>query len=141
MTINASQVGAVILILSSTFLFYIAGSYPPDAALFPRALFLGIIVLSVVLIVRSFQFEPYKAKLVINQKTQVAVCALMATAYVASMPYIGYYAASGLFILALAAFLRFKSKIVPAVVAVAFPLTIFVVFEVLLNIPVPSIGS
>lgn len=129
------------MILFSAFFYYLVGSYPPEAALFPRALFLGIMVLSIVLIIRSYQFEPYKAKLVLNQKMQVAVCALLAVAYVASMPYIGYYVASVVFILLFSAFLRFKSKLVPLVVAVAFPLTIFVVFEVLLNIPVPSIGS
>ena len=141
MTINASRAGAIVLILFSSLFFSIAGAYPPDAALFPRALFLGLIVLSVMLIVRSYQFEPYKGNLVMRQKKQVAMCAALAAVYVGSMPYIGYYAASALFILLLAALLRFQSKLVPAIVAVGFPLTIYVVFEVLLNIPVPSIGS
>ena len=141
MAINASRLGAIVLILFSAFFFYLAGTYPPDAALFPRALFLGLIILSVTLIVRSYQFAPYKPNLAMNQKFQVVVCAFLAVAYVSSMHYIGYYAASAIFILLLAAFLRFQSKIVPAIVAVAFPLTIFVVFEVLLNIPVPSVGS
>ena len=141
MTVNASRVGAIVLILFSGFFFYVAGAYPPGAALFPRALSLSICVLSVALIVRSFQFDAYKTNLTLSQKMQVVVCALMAVAYVSSMHYIGYYAASCIFILALSAFLRFQSKVVPVVVAVAFPLTIFVVFEYLLNIPVPSIGS
>lgn len=141
MTMNASRAGAIILILFSALFFAIAGAYPPDAALFPRALFLGIIIMSVALIVRSFQFESYKASLEMTRKGQVIACALLAAIYVAGMPYIGYYLASALFIVLLAAFLRFQSKTVPAAVAVLFPLTIYLVFEMLLNIPVPSIGS
>lgn len=141
MTINASRVGAIILILFSSFFYYIAGSYPPQARLFPRALLLGILVLSVALIVRSYKFDVYKDKLVITQKFQVFVCALLAAAYVISIQYIGYYIASAGFILLLPAFLRFKSKIVPVVVALTFPLTIYLVFEILLTIPVPGIGS
>lgn len=141
MTINASRMAAIVLILFSAFFFYVAGAYPPDAALFPRALSLGVCVMSVALIVRSYQFDAYKGNLTLNQKKQVVVCALLAVAYVSSMHFIGYYAASAIFILLIAAFLRFQSKIAPLVIAVAFPLTIYVVFETLLNIPVPSIGS
>jgi len=141
MTMNASRLAAIILILFSGFFFYIAGAYPAEAALFPRALLAGIMLLSIVLIVRSYQYNAYKANLSMNQKMQVVVCALAATVYVASMPYIGYYVASALFILFFAFILRFQNKVVPVVVAIAFPLIIYVVFEVLLNIPVPGIGS
>lgn len=141
MKMNASRVAASFFILFSASFYNIAGAYPPDAALFPQTLCVGIIVLSVALIVRSFQFDPYKPKLIINQKIQLVIGALLAAVYIASMHYIGYYAASAIFILLFAAFLRFQSKIVPVVVAVAFPLLIYVVFEILLNIPVPSIGS
>ena len=141
MTMNASRLSAIVLILFSGFFFYIAGAYPAEAALFPRALLVGIMLLSIVLIVRSYQFDAYKAKLRMNQKMQVASCALAAAVYVASMPYIGYYVASALFILFFAFILRFQNKVVPVVVAVSFPLIVYVVFEVLLNIPVPGIGS
>jgi glucose-6-phosphate-specific signal transduction histidine kinase len=141
MNINASRASAVVLILLSVFFLYIARSYPSDAGFFPRMLLAGIIVLSVVLIIRSFQFDPYKASLVLKQKKQVAICALLATVYIAAMPYVGYYAASAAFILLFSAYLRFQNRIVPVIVAAAFPLTIYVVFEYLLNIPVPSIGA
>lgn len=141
MTINASRLGAVVLIAFSSFFFFLAGNYPADAALFPRALLLSIIGLSVVLIIRSYQFEPYKALLAIQQKRQMLVCSLMAVAYVVSMPFIGYYAASAIFIIVFSVILRFQSKIVPLVLAFIYPLLVYVVFEYLLNTPVPSIGS
>ena len=140
MTMNASRMGAVTLILLSAFFFYIAGEYPSDVALFPRALLLGIMALSVALFVRSYQFDAYKANLAMGRKFQVCLCALIAVAYVASMHFIGYYAASAAFIVLLAVFLRFQSKIVTVAVAVGYPLIVYTVFEVLLNIPVPSIG-
>jgi hypothetical protein len=138
--INASRVAAIIFILFGVLFYYITRDYPPDAAFFPGTLLLGIVILSVALIVRSFHFDPYKLNLCINQKMQLAIGALLGIAYIASMYYIGYYAASAIFILLFAAFLRFQSKIVPVAVAMAFPLIIYVVFEILLNIPVPGIG-
>jgi hypothetical protein len=140
MTINASRLGAVISIVLSAFFLFVSRSYPQGAAFFPRVLLLGIIILSIVLIVRSFQFILYKEPLTLEQKKQVVECATIATIYIFSLPYIGYYVASILFILILTAVLRFQSKIVPVAVAVIFPLIIYVIFEFLLNIPVPSIG-
>lgn len=89
---------------------------------------------------RSYHFDLYKGNLVLRQKRQVLSCTGLAILYVLSIPYLGYYISSALFILAISLVLQFRSKLIPIIVAVAFPLAIYLVFEILLKIPVPGIS-
>ncbi len=140
MAINHSRAAAIVLFLFGALFYYIAESYPAEAASFPKALLLGLIFFSGLLFFRSYHFDLYKGHLVIQQKKQVLLCTGLAVLYVLSIPYIGYYISSTLFILAISLALQFRSKLIPIIVAVAFPLAIYLVFEILLKIPVPGIS-
>ncbi|GHV51450.1 hypothetical protein FACS1894168_3690 [Deltaproteobacteria bacterium] len=140
MTINATRLGSLIIIFGSICALIDLKSYPFDAALFPKMLLFLMMIFCALLFCRSYKVDAYKAKVVVQRKNQVIICTAIITSYAIITPFIGYYAASALFLLAMAYYLRFQSKIVALAVAVGYPILIYVVFEVLLHIPVPEIG-
>ncbi|MCE2452412.1 MAG: tripartite tricarboxylate transporter TctB family protein [Nitrospinae bacterium] len=134
---NHDRVASVIFFIATTFLFYHAGSFPEEAAFYPRMVIGLMIVLSVLMFikswlksVRSSTFEPF----FIHNK-RFFLSAFMALGYIAGVQYLGYYSASLIFIPAAAWALGYRNRFVMAATTVCYLLFIFVVFDQLFDRP------
>ena len=134
---NHDRVASVIFFVATTFLYYHVGSFPEEAAFYPRMVIGLMVVLSVLMFVKSWlksgrsrTFEPF----FIHHK-RFLLSTLMALAYIAGVQYLGYYSASLVFIPAAAWALGYRNRFVMAGTTVCYLLFIFVVFDQLFDRP------
>ncbi len=134
---NHDRVASVIFFVVTTFLYFHAGSFPEEAAFYPRIVIGLMVILSVLMFVKSWlkserikAFEPF----FIHHKRFVLI-AFMALGYIVGVQYLGYYSASLIFIPAAAWALGYRNRFVIAATTVCYLLFIFVVFDQLFDRP------
>ena len=134
---NHDRVASVICFVATTFLYFHAGSFPEEAAFYPRMVIGLMIVLSVLMFVKSW-FKSERSKTLepffIHHK-RFFLSALLALGYIAGVQYLGYYSASLIFIPAAAWALGYRNRFVMAATTVCYLLFIFVVFDQLFDRP------
>lgn len=100
-----------------------------------------MLVLSLALAIRSRCAAQFTRPPALRLTKQALAGLAASIVYAASMQYIGYYAASCLFIACLSFFLGCRNISVLLGVSAAFPLLIFILFEIVLTIPVADIAD
>lgn len=109
------------------------------AAFFPRIIVFGIIIISIVLIIRDFGNRSEKNKFNLNKCGALKVLLLVTAIIIYSliMPIVGYML-STIIVLAFALWLfGLRNKLVLILVSVSFPVMINYFFQVLLRLPLP----
>lgn len=130
----------VLLVLSGLFYFTSLG-YPEDVALFPSHLAPLLAFLSAWLLISALRRRSEEAPaLDLGRFKNVALLVVLMLAYTQVMPYIGFVAASillvGLFFLTM----NYANRVVGLAVAVGSALLVYVLFCVILEVPLP-VGS
>lgn len=130
--LNAMRIVALFLLALSGYFYYLTLGYPRGAAILPEALLVLLALCSIGLMIRP------GSGLDIKNPGRVLLGTGLFLAYMAAIFLVGYYAASTGIVVVMALVLRYR-KIPHIIVAAAgYPLTIYIVFEMLLKIPMPA---
>lgn len=134
--LTTMRIVSLFVIAIAGYAFYLTLGYPRGAAMLPRALLILLAICAATLIVR--RPDGQGETLGIKHRARVLLGAALCIGYVLAIHGIGYYAASVVFVIVLAAVLRYRKYHWVAVTAIGYPLTIYLIFEYFLKIPMPQ---
>lgn len=128
----------VLLVLSGLFYFTSLG-YPEDVALFPSHLAPLLAFLSAWLLVSALRRRAEEAPAFdLGRFKNVALLVVLMLAYTQAMPYIGFIAASILLVGVFFLTMNYPNRLVGLAVAVGSALLVYVLFCVILEVPLPA---
>ncbi|WP_319411951.1 tripartite tricarboxylate transporter TctB family protein [uncultured Cohaesibacter sp.] len=145
MNYKTAEIGLSIILLVVSFVSWLSiKDIPADAQMFPNFILGGIALCSVVMIVRSLTGASQSAlgddlkgwTFSISLKRMFGGL-LIFVAYLLVVDHIGYFTASALLIVALAAFAGYRNWIALISSAIGFCLFVYLVFVLLFNRPLP----
>lgn len=134
---------SLILLLSSIIAWVSIQDIPVDAQMFPNFILAGIMICSVLMIIRSLTGVSERAlenaedwKFTDNAKRMVGA-ALIFIVYLLVIEHLGYFTSSALLIMTLARFAGFKNWLALVSSAVGFCLFVYLVFVLIFDRPLP----
>lgn len=130
--LNAMRIVAILLLGLCGYFYYRTLDYPRGAAILPEALLFLLALCSIGLMIRSGE------KLEIKHPGRVLAGTGVCLLYMLAIVFIGYYAASAGIVVVMALILRYRKIPHIVIAAVGYPLAIYVIFEMLLKIPMPT---
>ncbi len=136
--LNALRVFSLAAIVFSAWFYTLTLKFPRGAAILPRALLILLAACAAGLLIRSCLGEHANESLGIKNRGRVLMGAVLFVLYVAGIYAVGYYLASLAFIVVLSGFLAYRKFLFMAVAALGYPLSIYVVFQIFLKIPMPE---
>lgn len=133
------------LVLAMCITFFIQSlSYPPTAARLPQILIVALAILAIAMFVEAVKkqakekvVEKEEQKEKINVK-RVLVFGAMIVAYVFLLEFVGYFILTPLFTFGALMYLKATKPIVAILISIIFPLFIYALFSLFLNVPVPK---
>lgn len=127
-------IGVFLIVFASAYFYETFQFLSSGAALVPRIYAVILIVFSLLLIVRSFftkqRYESGNIK-------RIVIAMAMFFIYIVTIPWLGFYLSSSLFILALLLFRKVKNVYILVGVPVGSSVFIYLFFQKALNVPVP----
>ncbi|MCL2001112.1 MAG: tripartite tricarboxylate transporter TctB family protein [Planctomycetes bacterium] len=136
--LNALRVMTIASVAFSVWFYYLTLSYPRDAAMLPRGLLILFAACAAALFIRSCLGDNANERLGLKHPKRLLAGVAAAILYIAGVFALGYYLASALFIITLAVLLRYRNTVFIAIAAIFFPLSIYVVFQIFLKVPMPA---
>ncbi|WP_157962044.1 tripartite tricarboxylate transporter TctB family protein [Acuticoccus kandeliae] len=143
--LDKDSIGSLIVFAFSIWAWTFLDEMPAGAALFPRMILILAAVLSVIWGVSAQVKRVSRArrgvveaprKLIANP-ANIAIFFACAVAYAALIDLIGYFSASGLFVIATSLLLGYRRPLVVIATAAGFVLFIYLVFVVIFERPLP----
>ena len=130
---------ALIIFLFGTAVFFVAGDFPPAAALFPRAVAVIMIIAAVVIGIRASvaRAKPTEAEFDREAVIRIGVVIGLTILYVVGVRWLGYVTASVLFIPVTAWFLGIRRPVLIAATTAIFVGVIAYLFREVFSIPLP----
>lgn len=132
---------AVVLLVLSAMFYFTSLGYPEDVALFPSHLAPLLGGLSLWLLISALRRRtPGVAPFAFARYKSVVMLVVLMFAYTFAMPYIGFVAASILLVGVFFLSMNYSSRPIGFAVAVGAALLVYVLFCIVLDVPLP-IGS
>lgn len=137
----ANLIGSLVGMAVAVFFFYHTFAFPvvqsqeTGPAFMPRIFAVALMILSIILLIQSF-FTKEKAP-----ETKMKMIGLtmgIVLIYLLLIPTLGFYSSTILFVLVLILITKLKKPILLVVIPVAVPLFVFVFFEKMLRVPIPT---
>lgn len=136
--LNAIRILAIVSVAFSVWFYWLTLDFPRGAAILPRALLILFAACAAILFVRSCLGDHTNENLGLKNRKRLLTGVGIASLYVVGIFVLGYYLASALFIITFALILGYRKSGYIAMTAILYPLSIYVVFQVFLKIPMPA---
>lgn len=133
------HIAALIIFLFGAAVFFVAGDFPPAAALFPRAVAAVMMIAAIVIGIRAtISARPSGGTEFDREATiRIGVTIGLTILYVAGVRFLGYVTASVIFIPVTAWFLGVRRPVLLAATTVVFVGVIAYLFREIFSIPLP----
>ena len=138
---QADRLLGITLSILSAIVFLYSWNWPPEAGIYPRAISVGIICLSALLIVKPRNVNailPAAIPEAFRSHAKVFQIALLTLAFIASIEFLGFFVALPVFLLCAQFLLGERSLLVTVAAAGIITVSIYVIFVVILTIPIPA---
>lgn len=131
----------ITLSVFSAVIFLYSWNWPPEAGMYPRAISVGIICLSALLIVRPGNVDtilPGMLPAALRSHAKVIQLALLTVVFIGSIGFLGFFVVLPLFLLCAQFLLGERSVAVAVGASAVITASIYVIFVVILTIPIPA---
>jgi hypothetical protein len=133
------HIAALIIFLFGAAVFFVAGDFPPAAALFPRAVAVIMMIAGVVIAIRATVAPAPRSEPEFDREATIRIGAVIGLTilYVVGVRWLGYVSASVIFIPVTAWFLGIRKPLLIAATTVIFVGGIAYLFREVFSIPLP----
>lgn len=134
-------ISCLFIYIVSIFFFFSSSNFPRDSAAFPKVIALILTVLNTILLVQAFvKREKVKQKKERERILPIRTIftAILTIAYILLVNIVGFILLTPIYIFIISSELGYRNKAISIIVALATTFTIYLVFKVVLGVPVPS---
>lgn len=134
-------ISCLFIYIISIFFFFSSSNFSSDSAAFPKAIALILIVLNTILLVQTFvKREKVKQKKERERILPIRTIftAILTIAYILLVNIVGFILLTPIYIFIISSELGYRNKAISIIVALATTFTIYLVFKVVLGVPVPN---
>lgn len=134
-------ISCLFIYIVSIFFFFSSSNFPRDSAAFPKVIALILTVLNTILLVQAFvKKEKVKQKKERERILPIRTIftAILTIAYILLVNIVGFILLTPIYIFIISSELGYRNKAISIIVALATTFTIYLVFKVVLGVPVPS---
>ena len=134
-------ISCLFIYIVSIFFFFSSSNFPRDSAAFPKVIALILTVLNTILFVQAFvKREKVKQKKERERILPIRTIftAILTIAYILLVNIVGFILLTPIYIFIISSELGYRNKAISIIVALATTFTIYLVFKVVLGVPVPS---
>ena len=134
-------ISCLFIYIVSIFFFFSSSNFPRDSAAFPKVIALILTVLNTILLVQAFvKREKVKQKKERERILPIRTIftAILTIAYILLVNIVGFILLTPIYIFIVSSELGYRNKAISIIVALATTFTIYLVFKVVLGVPVPN---
>jgi len=134
-------ISCLFIYIVSIFFFFSSSNFPRDSAAFPKVIALILTVLNTILLVQAFvKREKVKQKKERERILPIRTIftAILTIAYILLVNIVGFILLTPIYIFIISSELGYRNKAISIIVALATTFTMYLVFKVVLGVPIPN---